>query len=582
MNKILVIIFVFIPFFASSFKLQRVCNSNLRSNHLFWNNKFDTCQRFGKYSIYGREGSGDSFRILDSLKNYSTSDFTHKPDPQNIRKWQYFIKVTYYCGGNKKREISDTLKIDFESPPAFSLDSVSVVNGKVVLGWSPNAARDVKGYLVYFVDESGQNRFLDTVYGKFNTNYEDRKIGNPEKKGEKYRIAAFDSCGNSSPLSLDTHQTVFMTILQDTCKGHVFVDWSAYQGWKVEKYKILIYDEIGVERIREVPGSRRNMLVEDLKGGMEYEFIVRAINKNDNNVTSSSNRIKIKNRLLVNPDYVYLNRVTVDKGEILLEWSISQESDLLAFEILRGVSKGSVKKIQEVNYVGGTKFSYRDKKIDPGEEIRFYRIVAKNLCKREVGKSNISSNILLEVRNRNTQNELSWNQYTGWSGEVIKYEIYRVTKGQKDNDSLVDSIKYNVLDAKVDVRGEGGEGDCYVIKAVEGGNHVFGKKSTSYSNIACVYPDPVVYIPNAFTPEGINPEFKPKGLFIDHEKSYMNIYDQWGQKIATIEDLGKGWKGKIKKNNTLAPEGSYLYLIHIVGKNGKVKNYRGSVLLLLR
>lgn len=65
---------------------------------------------------------------------------------------------------------------------------------------------------------------------------------------------------------------------------------------------------------------------------------------------------------------------------------------------------------------------------------------------------------------------------------------------------------------------------------------------------------PVIYVPNAFTPnaDGLNDIFYAKGIAITDFK--MMIFDRWGEKIFESNDISNGWDGTIKgkeiKNDT--------------------------------
>ena len=98
----------------------------------------------------------------------------------------------------------------------------------------------------------------------------------------------------------------------------------------------------------------------------------------------------------------------------------------------------------------------------------------------------------------------------------------------------------------------------------------------SRSNIVCVVDSPIVFIPNAFVPLGINQVFAPKGLFIDYQQSNMTIYTRWGERIAEIDDLRVGWNGADPKGEQ-APTGVYVYKVVIIGLNGVIEFYEGFI-----
>lgn len=100
----------------------------------------------------------------------------------------------------------------------------------------------------------------------------------------------------------------------------------------------------------------------------------------------------------------------------------------------------------------------------------------------------------------------------------------------------------------------------------------------SISDIIRVNPDAILYIPNAFSPNGngTNDYFTPKGLGILEYR--MDIFDRWGYKIFTTNDMNIGWDGT--KSGGPAQEDVYVY--HIVVKNvlDEKNTYVGRVSLI--
>jgi gliding motility-associated-like protein len=90
-----------------------------------------------------------------------------------------------------------------------------------------------------------------------------------------------------------------------------------------------------------------------------------------------------------------------------------------------------------------------------------------------------------------------------------------------------------------------------------------------------------VFIPNTFTPNGdnINDLFQVKGIGFKTESFLLDIYDRGGLLVFSTKDQAKGWDGYIK--GQVAPQGSYIYKLRIIGQNGEGrKEYTGYVNLL--
>ncbi|MDH7464375.1 gliding motility-associated C-terminal domain-containing protein [Chitinophagaceae bacterium 26-R-25] len=86
-------------------------------------------------------------------------------------------------------------------------------------------------------------------------------------------------------------------------------------------------------------------------------------------------------------------------------------------------------------------------------------------------------------------------------------------------------------------------------------------------------------MPNAFSPngDGSNDIFRVKYIF-PVQSFNMTIYNRWGQKVFSSDDIHKGWNGLL--NGMMAPNGLYIWTIAITDIDGKAQTQKGSVMLL--
>ncbi len=89
------------------------------------------------------------------------------------------------------------------------------------------------------------------------------------------------------------------------------------------------------------------------------------------------------------------------------------------------------------------------------------------------------------------------------------------------------------------------------------------------------FEDPVIDMPNVFTPNGdtYNPVFKP--IAFDHIlDADLTIINRWGQRVFYTRDVETGWNGEG------ASAGVYYWLLRYEGKNGKIGTAKGWVHLI--
>lgn len=97
-----------------------------------------------------------------------------------------------------------------------------------------------------------------------------------------------------------------------------------------------------------------------------------------------------------------------------------------------------------------------------------------------------------------------------------------------------------------------------------------------------VTPDFVIYIPNAFTPDGngTNDVFQPKGVGLLETPYKMYIYDRWGEVIFTSENFFEGWDGRVKNTGKIAEQGVYVYKIIVHDTMNREHQFIGHVTLI--
>jgi gliding motility-associated-like protein len=87
-------------------------------------------------------------------------------------------------------------------------------------------------------------------------------------------------------------------------------------------------------------------------------------------------------------------------------------------------------------------------------------------------------------------------------------------------------------------------------------------------------------IPNAFTPNGLNPYFGPVGENMNPDGYKISIYDKNGKIVFETKEIEMKWNGKIFGMNSDAQAGVYLWKIAIKNKYGILQDYNGWVTLI--
>ncbi|MEI6124313.1 MAG: GEVED domain-containing protein [Bacteroidota bacterium] len=104
--------------------------------------------------------------------------------------------------------------------------------------------------------------------------------------------------------------------------------------------------------------------------------------------------------------------------------------------------------------------------------------------------------------------------------------------------------------------------------------------SDTVSHEVIINPGLIIYIPNAFTPngDGKNEFFLPVITGLDKSTYQVIIYDRWGKEEFKSNTPDKGWDGKYNGKNS--QEGVYTYIVTFNEYSGKRHKYVGSVTLI--
>lgn len=105
-----------------------------------------------------------------------------------------------------------------------------------------------------------------------------------------------------------------------------------------------------------------------------------------------------------------------------------------------------------------------------------------------------------------------------------------------------------------------------------------GCKDSAYINVKVFAGKPVIFVPNAFTPnsDGINDKIRPIAAGMSRIE-YFNVYNRWGNLIFSTQN-GQGWDGTIggQAQNT----GVFTWAVKAIDYNGKSYFQKGIVTLI--
>lgn len=511
---------------------------------------------------------------------------------------------------------------DVTPPAAISIRFVDVDpnTNHIQIRWNASTAVDCAGYYVYKLNKGYKTKIGSTNSATTNFTHlfvapggVDSSFANPNFWAEEFFVSAHD--GPNESLLSEPHRTIHLDYVFKPCFGEIQLDWNHYVGFFQGVYEYEIFASINggaSSVVGSVDGNTNTFKHRNIEADKTYRYYIRATSK-DGNFTSRSNAVQVYTDMPTPPVYLNANYATVpETNRINLEFSVDTAADETAYVIFRS-SNGengpwdTLAKYTPAN-LQGTILKHQDN-INTNQ-IHFYKLQMINTCDVPFFKeSNLCSNMLgFAESHPNLTHSIRWTNYKYWVGGVDFYEVHRLL-GKDDmrigvipygDTNFVDDMKaffmspeyaisinpstYNpttptpneffqqpVIDGKV----------CYYIRAAETNNNPIGVVGKSNSDIFCLDLPPVVWIPNAFSPnnDGLNDVFMPFTTYSGWSNYQLFIYNRFGEPIFYTENPKEGWDGKNLSGKAIPPA-IYIYKLIINGADGKVHEYAGQVNLL--
>lgn len=192
------------------------------TGHLSWNH-IDSASA---YQLFRRYPDQVAFTPIATLADTHFTDTLHRV---------VCADTVSYCVTALLRDTalrSDTAGLYYQdniptAPCTLRLCTVDTLINRILLSWYPSPDTDVMGY---YICMGSPCRDYDTVWGRLNTQYlcpEDLSLDENAHAEFSFRILAFDSCFQASPLTPYYHNPV-LSISADPCSRKLHCSWNRY------------------------------------------------------------------------------------------------------------------------------------------------------------------------------------------------------------------------------------------------------------------------------------------------------------------------------------------------------------------
>ena len=346
----------------------------------------------------------------------------------------------------------------------------------------------------------------------------------------------------------------------------LILQWTPYIGWTADS--VVIYRDNN--RLVKVGNGLDSFIDITTICPIEYEYQIFAYFGNEVSVSNIDRGSAFDTTAPVAIE-LKTNTVSVPNSELIISWKKTKTYDAAGYILYRSPWDDTrFTEIYRTDNILDTQF-VDELTID---KTYCYTISVIDGCGNISETSNLGCNMFLTAKVENKDgNSLNWTPYQLWQNGVTYYKIMRkLGGGQYQEIGQVDGNTTTYTDKDFEFIDT--DSFCYQVEAHE----VFGNRQISRSTVSCVVQQPIIWIPNAFSPtnfDGINDVFKPQGQFI--KRYTMNIYNRWGAEIHSTEN-SEGWDGKFK--GAQVPEGVYMYWIEVESHDQKKYRFKGSLVVL--
>jgi len=536
----------------------------------------------GIYNLTRTDTSGNSSTVYSgtglSFRDIITSPYC---DSMSL---SYRVEFTGGCMSYSNIKTGEFL--DDNPPTDVVMDSMSIgLNGRPVISWEASTVVDVAGYFIQQLSASGVWEDIGFAAGRLTTFFSADSL--KQCPGVKtFVIITADQCGNKST-GVSNYSNPLNTLMLgqpnvDECHRTAMLSWNAYKNMKPAfgEYRIYRNENLGSFALIGTTAEGITTFTDTLGfiPGSKYSYYIRAVSQDGQKSSRSCENGFIFNGQ-ANPDTISLNYVSVVNNQYVGgNFHFGPPETVSSIRVYRADASGGPYTIIDSIFPGGpADIPFSDPTATVNSQSFYYKVVALNNCNLETIWSQLSRTILLRCNANNDQsNALTWNEYEGWAN-IDHYGVYRLVNDVPDpanpiTTTLPGTTSYTDLPAASQ---QAGNIISYYVTAFEG-NVAF--PDSSVSNIVEALRQPLVTLPNAFVPRGLNNIFRPIMDFVDDGNYRLLIFNKWGQQVFVSTDRNIGWDGKFK--GEYAPSGIYFYHLQYNSFAGDTFTKTGSLMLV--
>ena len=328
-----------------------------------------------------------------------TADF-YVDSNSSIQIQYYFVRPIFDCPGAQVIN-SDTVS---NRPPELPiLQTVSVVNGEIVLSWDISVSPEVVMNSVFLVTDTG----LELIGETSDTQFTD-SINNPNQLSFTYLIAATDDCDIQSIFG-DPISSILLSNEADFCNNEISFEWNRHLN--IEKQELWIIDNNGQSSmLSPIPLDAEEFTIEFLSNTDVQGFFIRAFTNEQDNEFADSN-INLANGLFFLDEIFFSRMETIDENTIEIDWCWDENVNLVQYNILQNGPTGL--DINTVDVTGSIPPQVNEtiSVNNTSEDAYIVQVSSTDVCDRLFDSEEISSIVLNVAPVAESTIDIEWSDY---------------------------------------------------------------------------------------------------------------------------------------------------------------------------
>lgn len=516
----------------------------ISGDSLFFQQVDPTCGPATGMVIYISADIDGPYQVLDSVMDLSASNYVH----DTTGTFYYFLQTTADC----PMEIplnSDTLSNETIQP--IEILSVSTEGNGLRLVWSQSNAPNVLDYIIFRSSPSGAVS-IDTIP---DTTYLD--LTADVNMIQNYLVLTRDVCGKTS-IFPEAHNNIVLDTLINPCSNALEYVINPYLPWLDDGYTIFTYadnlSDPDPAQLIDSFSTNERILTDDLLNGQAYcSYVVLENDITGRRVRSSDICfVPAYNQLVKFLQITALSFTPGQSSEIEVKWTWNSNASVEDASIYTSNDSFPIQTSPSL-----VERNNQFINIQAGDSVIIWTI---DSCGNIFTSSAALSATLNPNIDRNNQITID---HTGpglpsnivfSSASLLLFDAAGNLRTVSNNLAFTETLN---------IAGNTLEEDelCFLVE-YSYRDTATNITYTNYGPTQCIQRFPSLFFPNAFSPNGVNFEFRPRTTRRSIEGYQLQVYDRYGQKIFETDELLEGWDG-LNENGRPLMRGVYLYRVRI-------------------